>query len=435
MTTDLEHHIQATPLVDTHEHTLKEQNYIQDGPDVIQDLFGMYLGNDVISAGLTLEEGVRALDAKNLDVESRWKIIEKFWPYCQHTGYGQGIRLAAKIMYGMDEITLETIQAAAPRNAQLRQPGERLRMLKETANLDHVQIDDFLWECAPDTSGPDFFLYDLSWVGFACGKIDFPALHEQTGVEVVDLATLRQAMTGLFDRYGDCAIAMKAQQAYERPLTWQERSDADAEYVLQRALRGEPLSEAERLCLGDWGWERGVELSVEYHLPFKIHTGFLAGNDPYVPDDTRPSHFAGLIARHPDAHFVLMHAAYPYGGELLALAKHYRGVYLDLCWAWNMNLLYTIDFVRQAIHSVPSNKLFGFGGDAFSPVNSVGHAAQARDGLARTLKAEIADGFLSEAEAITLASRFMRENQYAVFDLEGTRAAIRARIATRISPK
>lgn len=431
MITDLEYHIQATPLVDTHEHTLKEKEYVENGPDVLQDLFGMYIIQDVISAGVTREDALRALDAKNPDLAGRWAIIEKFWPYCQHTGYGRGIRLAAKIMYDMDEITLETIQAAAERNAQLRQPGERLRMLKETANLDHIQVDDFAWPCLPDDSGPDFFLYDLSWDGFCCGKIDAQALHNETQVEVVDLATLRQAMAALFARYGDCAIAMKAQHAYERPLTWQERSDADAEYVLQRVLRGEPVNDAEKLCLGDWCWERGVEFSIEHHLPFKIHTGFLAGNDPYyVPDNTRPSHFARLVSRYPDARFVLMHTAYPYGGELLALAKHYRNVYLDLCWAWNMNPLYTVDFVRQAIHSVPTNKLFAFGGDAFSPTNSVGHAAQARDGLNRALRAEIVDGFLSEDEAITIASRFMRDNQYALFDIEGTRAAIRAHQAS-----
>jgi hypothetical protein len=40
-----------------------------------------------------------------------------------------------------------------------------------------------------------------------------------------------------------------------------------------------------------------------------------------------------------------------------------------------------------------------------------------------------AEGHLSEQEAITVARRLMRDNQYACFDLDGTRAAIRAQLA------
>ena len=39
---------------------------------------------------------------------------------------------------------------------------------------------------------------------------------------------------------------------------------------------------------------------------------------------------------------------------------------------------------------------------------------------------EMDDGLLAEKEAIALATRLMRTNQYECFHLEGTRAAIRA---------
>jgi hypothetical protein len=35
---------------------------------------------------------------------------------------------------------------------------------------------------------------------------------------------------------------------------------------------------------------------------------------------------------------------------------------------------------------------------------------------------------LTESEGITIARRLMRENQYAGFDVEGTRSAIRAQL-------
>ena len=49
--------------------------------------------------------------------------------------------------------------------------------------------------------------------------------------------------------------------------------------MLQRLLQGAELDEPSRLLLGDWCWARGTELAIEYELPFKIHTGYYAGND------------------------------------------------------------------------------------------------------------------------------------------------------------
>src|SRR5258708_34936852 len=136
----------------------------------------------------------------------------------------------------MDEMNAGALAAAAERNRQLRQPGERLRILKEEGNFDHVQIDDFVWACLPDPSGLDFFLYDLSWAHFCNGEIQAEDLFKETGVDVIDLKTLRAGMEALFEKYGACAIAVKAQHAYNRTLPWQERSEADAEGVLHKHL-------------------------------------------------------------------------------------------------------------------------------------------------------------------------------------------------------
>ena len=51
MSTDLAHHIQSTPLVDTHEHLDREHVWLDDGPDILQDLFGNYVPADLNTAG------------------------------------------------------------------------------------------------------------------------------------------------------------------------------------------------------------------------------------------------------------------------------------------------------------------------------------------------------------------------------------------------
>ena len=119
-----------------------------------------------------------------------------------------------------------------------------------------------------------------------------------------------------------------------------------------------------------------------------------------------------------------MHIAYPYNNELIAIAKHYSNVWVDLCWAWSIDPFSSADFVRRFIHTVPANKLFGFGGDTGWPTSSAAYAIQMRHWFTRAMESEVAEGLLTEQQAMHIASRIMYDNQYDCFDLEGTRSNI-----------
>jgi hypothetical protein len=295
--------------------------------------------------------------------------------------------------------------------------------LRDVANLDHVQTDDFVHTCRVDNSGPDFFFFDISWVDFCSGTPDIDTLAEETGIQVADLASLQRAMEAVFAANAEVAIAIKSQHAYNRTLAWRPRTDGEAAKALAAYLLDpEEFDEADRLCLGDWCWARGVELGIEYDLPFKLHTGYYAGHSRMPVDYIRSGNLCPMLARYPEARFVLMHIAYPYGNELIALAKHYPNVYPDLCWAWSIDPYSTGDFVRRAIHAVPANKLFIFGGDTMWPGASLAYAIQARQWLTRTLQAEVNEGLLNEAQAINLATRYMVQNQYDCFRVEAKKA-------------
>ncbi|MDE2887769.1 MAG: amidohydrolase family protein [Gemmatimonadota bacterium] len=427
MNTDLSHHVEQIALVDTHEHLRKEPEWVNDGPDILQDLFGNYVPADLHTAGARPAAMKRLMDGSDTDVVRRFQGIREAWEATQFTGYGEAVRLIARHVYGIDELTAVAIASAQEKIHALRQPGERLRLLRDAANLDHVQTDDFQWACLPDPSGPDFFLYDLSWAGFCDGQIDTEQIHAETNDEVTGLKSLRRAMEGIFSKYAGCAIAVKAQHAYNRTLNWTERDDAEAAIALDRILRepGAEIPVQTRLCLGDWCWARGLELSIEHNLPFKIHTGYYAGNDRMPVSRIAAGNMCALFARYPDARFVLMHIAYPYSDELVALAKHYRNIWVDLCWAWSIDPYSSRDFLRRFLHAVPANKLFAFGGDTGWPTGALAYSIQARNEICRALEAEIEDGYMTEKQAIDVATRIMRENQYACFDIAGTRANIR----------
>ena len=426
--TDLARHIEQTPIVDTHEHLEKEDTWVRDGPaDVLADLFSNYTLADLASAGASSDAVERLTDDSDDDLDARWAPVADAWHAIQYTGYGESVRRLAKDIYGIEQIDAESLRTAQCKLEEIRRPGQRLHILRDLAHIEHVQTDDKEWACLPDPSGPDFFFYDISWVGFAGRGVDFERLAAETGVTVSDLQSLRRAMETLFDKYAPCAIAVKSQHAYNRPLIWSPPDPSEAERQLLAILRDptQPMP----LVLGDWGLARGVELAIEFGLPFKIHTGVLGGTGRMSVASVNPSHLCELTKVYPQARFVLMHAGYPYDRELIAMLKHYPNAYGDLCWTWSIDPYSSAEFVRRYLHAAPVNKLFAFGGDTRWPTSSYAYAMQMRDHLTRALQAEVEDGYLTEMQAMDVATRLMRENQRSLFDVDGTRNAVADRLA------
>ncbi|MEM7127099.1 MAG: amidohydrolase family protein [Chloroflexota bacterium] len=426
MTTKLAHFIQNSPLCSTHEHLEYEQMYTENPPDILRNLFHNYVPADLVTAGASLDAVDALLDKDNPDIRGRFEGVKDAWDAVRHTGYGEAVQIIAKEIYGMDELTAQGLETAQAKSAALGQPGERLRILRDVANLDHVQTDHMKRPVPVETPGPDFFLYDINWANLCSGTPDLGTLADETGVAIFSLADLQDAMTATFAQHAERAVAVKSQHAYSRTLRWQERTDEEAAKALATWQRDPTaMTESERLCLGDWCWAKGVELSIDYNLPFKIHTGYYAGHSRMPVDYIKSGHLCPLLAKYLDAKFVLMHIAYPYSEELIALAKHYPNVSVDLCWAWSINPFSTGDFIRRYIHAAPANKLFVFGGDTHLPAATLAYSRQARNWFTRAMQAEVDEGLLTEAEAIALAERFMLKNQYAYFNLEEKKAILR----------
>lgn len=440
MPSDLSEYIETIRVIDTHSHMQSDIQWEENGPrDVLVDLFGMYSRDDLVIAGAAPAAVERLLDGTDPDIEGRFDAVADAWRAMQFTGYGEAVRIVASQLYDMEEINGPAARQAQPLLEELRTAEGSLHILRDRANLDHIQIDSGLQVQESTPAAPDFYLRDLSWAGFC--RVDLGAercalLAEMTGIVVTDLTSLRRVMEIVFEQNGPRSIAVKSQHAYQRTLAWQERDDTSAERALQAILANEPGTEHSespaRLCLGDWCMGHGAALAGRFHLPFKIHTGYLAGTatsgstGDWMPlHRLRAANLTPLLTRYPQTRFVLMHIAYPYDPELLAIAKHFPNVYVDLCWAWSIDPVTSTDFVRRFLHTVPVNKLFGFGDDTRTPTMAYGYATQMRRWLTSTLEAEIADGFLTVAQAMDVATRLLRSNQQACFNIEGTQRALR----------
>lgn len=432
MSTDLARHVESMLIADTHEHTRTEAEWVTEGPaDVLADIFSNYATDDLVCAGMDYQAMVELVRGKPQDLQKRWDSVKDYWPLIRHTGYGQGVALAAEEVYGMEELSLPGLQTAEKTYRQLRSPGGQIEFLRHRAGLDHQQVNDMTRRPpTPNTDAPDFYLYDLSIWHLVKHEMDYQQLFDWTGVTVSDLASLDSAMGRLFEKSGGLAIACKSQQAYTRSLAWQKRTDAQARSALEEILRqGASADPAQRAVLGDWCLGRCCELAGQYNLPVKFHTGYTAGTSFMPLAGTAPSNLCGLFKAFPKTRFVLMHMSFPYHSELLALAKQYPNVYASLCWAWSISPRDAMEFVRRFIHSVPANKLLAFGGDSVWPTPTYVYSRQMRQWLSRALQAEVDEGYLGEAQAIELADRILLKNHYACFDIPGRRANIAKALA------
>jgi hypothetical protein len=102
----------------------------------------------------------------------------------------------------------------------------------------------------------------------------------------------------------------------------------------------------------------------------------------------------------------------------LALAKNFGCVWLDLCWLYIISPTAAARMLHEAIETLPSNKIFAFGGDFIIPEGAYGHSVMARRVVSRVLTEKVEDGYLSEDEAVALARRILRENAAEFFRLK-----------------
>jgi hypothetical protein len=406
-------------MCDTHEHLVSNETWVKQEPDILHEIISLYLHSDFVSAGATQEQMDALMDGRNPDIRARFQPVEPIWKHIQHTGYGEAARIAAREFFDIETINPDSLAAAQEKLPNAWPLDDRYKVMRETGRFHHTQTDDRKWACAADPSGPEFFFTDISMVSFCSGTPDWKAAREETGVEVKDLQSLRQTLTSLFEKYGPWAIAIKSQHAYSRTLGWAEPDEDDVKRLLARSVAGESLNQGEKERLGDWCIDRVCEFAVAYDLPFKIHTGYQAGNGYMPVDRIKPGYIYPLLQRHPKTRFILMHIGYPYYEEMIALAKHYRNVWVDLCWAWAVNPRASGEFLRNYLHAAPINKLLAFGGDTEHPRMAVAFAIQGRQGLARALQDEVKERGLDEAQALHVLQRLLTHNALDCFDYTG----------------
>ena len=420
--------VAETILVDSHEHLNDESSRLKEsalgGNNRAADwsyLFGHYLESDLISAGMT-QKVQNDFYSPKLDPAQKWRLLEPLWPAVKNTGYGQAAAIAVRDLYGIDEVSANTVPQIAEKYRALIKPGFYNKVLKEVARLDSCQVNDGPFH---QSDMPELLLQDISIVAMHMGP--YARDYGASAGAVKELADWHQVIDKWFERYARYAVAAKSQAAYSRDLDYEDVKAEQAAPIFKRILAKEPVSPEEKKRVEDHLFWYAVGKATEHDLPVKLHTGYYAGQNrmPLARVAKNPGSVCDVVRRAPNARFVLMHICWPFYEDMIAIAKQYTNTYIDMVWAWIMSPVTSTEFLKHYLTAAPANKILTFGGD-YRPVEPVvGHAAIARQGIARTLIELVDEGWLTTDAALELVEPIMCGNGRRIFKLEEKKAACR----------
>jgi len=424
----------AVPVIESHEHQVREDERIKQAPGWPLLIDG-YARSMLVSAGMDEQWWNKAWPKEKPAV--LWRKVEKFFRRSECSSYIKAVKIAAEKVYGVTHWDEDGIRELDKLVRKSHKPGVNRRIFRDIANVDHYHVNAL--EGGPRVAmreGDDNEIVecDLSTVQFTeapySGAEKINAIAEAYGTEKGSFAGFRKAIDKAFEKHARRAIAVKNQSAYFRKLDW---APQDEKYVSQvvngKVFGGGSLTDAEKKAVSDWAFIYSTAKADDCCLPVKLHTGYLAGTGYMTTEQVNPCSLEPMFRLFKNVKFDLFHIGYPFVDEVVSLAKHYQNVYVDMCWAWAIDWEASKRFLKQAITAVPHSKIFAVGGDTFYAENAVGHVELARRGVATALTELVEERYLSKSEAVTLVKRLLRENQLEVFGRKNTKKNMMAKWA------
>jgi uncharacterized protein len=400
-------------VFDTHEHLRHEADRLKRPVD-FSLLMSHYTDLDLVSAGMPAT-AVADLTNVALPLDARWKLVAPYWPYVKSTGYGRCTLIAARDLYGIDDINERTYALLSERMAAANRPGLYRNILKNHARIELSVLDDLTTMSGqPLRPEPEFYkaVTRFDYFVMVGGPKSLAYIEKMNDVSVHSLGDLEKAIEAHFKRaLGQGLAGIKTGLAYERSLYFETVSQADAERAFDATFSAaqNPPDAVTRKTLQDYLLHKVIEHAAEHHLPVQIHTGLWAANTNQN-SQTNPSLLSNVLNRYQTVRFDLFHGGYPYCSEFAALAKNLPNVHPDLCWLHIVAPVAARRLLNELIDTVPANKILGFGGDFLHAEGAYAHAQMARAITADVLADKVEDGYLKEDEALALMKRILYQN-------------------------
>ena len=403
----LKEYINTLKIYDTHEHLIPPQIRSKKKEDIFSVLFSGYAGCDLISSGMS-QRDFSVLVGEEADLDTKWALLSPYLDFIKLTGYYRAVKRTLRCLFGADDINKENYaELDAARKNGYGVKNDR-QLLQEKGNIILCIQDNLFKTCeyATDFVRPAFNINNLNPFTAVSRRDDLKEFEREAQKSLESLSAFEQYFEEQVHLYQERGgIALKDAIAYERTLYFENTDYSCAEAAYQKLYRGQSLPEPEIRRLQDYLTHQAIKFAIDCHLPIQIHTGMFGGNgkESRLLSNSNPVHLNNLFSKYPQAKFDIFHGAYPYCGELAALAKNFPNVHINLCWMQTISPHAARYWLNEWLDTVPANKLFAFGGDCGYPEEVLGSCEVAKENVAAALAERMDAMELSEPEAQRIA--------------------------------
>jgi len=399
--------IEEFEIIDAHEHMPPEKIRLAEKVDVFT-LFSHYTRVDLLTSGMS-QECWETIHNPAIPIKKRWEMFAPFLKNIRYGSYARPAFIAAKEIYGFDDINEETYKALSERMAAANTPGIYRRIMRDKCRIRVALTQANRTDFDVDFLVPVMHLHRYGGL-HAKEVIDEKAAKSGEKVKTLDdyLELIRR---GLEKWKSEGVVGIKM---ISRPYHTPDRTQAVA--LFDKLLRNEEkeLMQNDANPLYSFIMEEMLDMAAELGLVVAVHTGMWGD---YRELD--PQHMIPIIIRHPKTRFDIYHMGIPYVRETAIIGKNFPNVWLNFCWCHVISPKIACMALDELIDLVPINKIIAFGGDYHTQVEKVyGHLVMARENIARALGRRIEDGLLTENEAIEMAKRWFYDNPKELYQLK-----------------
>lgn len=412
--------IEKMPVIDTHEHIESEDARIKRHIDMFNTYMIHYASCDLLSSGMPWEH-MEFLKGDSDDLEKKWRFFKPYWENSRNTTYCKSLILATKTIYGIDDINESTYKEIDEAIKKKNKKGLYQYILKDICNIEMSILDSDV------NCDQRYFKSTMRFDNFIrfTSKDAVKCMEKLYDISVGNLSDwvnmLKKAIEIYKLKYSIPCI--KSGLAYERTLSFERTDYSAAEKIFNRIMTSDETfdlsqhpSNINTKPLEDYMMHTLIQTSIDLNLPVQFHTGLQEGNGNYITN-SNPVNLTNLFLEYPKARFDIFHGGYPYGGELCAVAKNFRNVYVDMCWTNIISREYSVRLIEELLDTVPANKIFGFGGDYCFVEGICGHLIIARENLAMALSNKVDKGYMTIKESTDIARKMLYDNPKEYFKL------------------
>ena len=421
---EVERNVNEIKIFDTHEHIMYESDRRSKKLDFFMIFFDHYASTDLVTAGLSPDELQKLLNP-DIDLKIKWDIFQPFWQYIKNTTYSLVITTAVNDLYGIHNIDLNNIIKITEQLEEKKEVEYYNEILREKSNIEFILNDiDEIESCEIKEPDCDYFLPVMRLDDI----LELNSIEKLTKIEkdynisIYKFSNFISFIDEIFEKRKNKIYALKIGVAYNnRNIIFEEVSYSEAEKSFLKILKLNNYQYPDSISLKDikpfqdYIYHYCIEKVIEeYNLPIQIHTGILEGNANDI-SNSNPKYLIKLLLKYKKGKFDIFHAGYPYTDELIVMAKMFQNSYFNLCWIPEFSKILYKRILELLMDTLPSNKIFAFGGDYFFVEGTYVAQKIVREIITEILYEKILNKHFSFEDGVEFAYRILNKNSKAIY--------------------